>query len=108
MSNRNDLPVKKEGATCCELQDMAYSQSGISGNPALHQEDQPRRQLRGKGLYFFFSTPFFTLCRLKKSRYSGTFWEFGENSYSPASPLEILYVKFSTDYKINFVFIFLQ
>ena len=65
MSNRNDLPVKKEGATCCELQDMAYSQSGISGNPALHQEDQPRRQLRGKGLYFFFSTPFFTLCRLK-------------------------------------------
>ena len=42
MSNRNDLPVKKEGATCCELQDMAYSQSGISGNPALDQEDQPR------------------------------------------------------------------
>ena len=44
MSERNGLPVKKEGTTCCELQDLAYSQSSISGNPALHQEDRPTRQ----------------------------------------------------------------
>ena len=61
MSNRNDLPVKKEGTTCCELQDRAYSQSGISGNPALHQEDQPRRQLRGKVYTSSFRLPF-SLC----------------------------------------------
>ena len=45
MSNRNGLPVKKEGTTCCELQDLiSLLRSGISENSALHQENRPTRQ----------------------------------------------------------------
>ena len=39
MSDRNGLPVKKEGTTCCELQDLASLSEWHFGEPSI----APRR-----------------------------------------------------------------